>query len=72
MPLLVSPVERPTPLPPLKTTKVLCSATRNCFFRVLFHRLDASAMVLVWNLGIAALIVVLGTAFGNRMKLLTH
>ena len=32
----------------------------------LFHDLDATVMVLVWNLGVAALIVVLGAALGKR------
>ena len=33
----------------------------------LFHGLDASAMILMWNLGAAALLVGLGSAFGQRM-----
>jgi hypothetical protein len=33
----------------------------------LFHELDATVMVLVWNLGAAALIVALGGIFGPRM-----
>jgi len=33
----------------------------------LFHSMDASAMVLMWNLGAAALLVGLGSAFGGRM-----
>ena len=33
----------------------------------LFHELDASVMVLLWNLGTAALIVALGGAFGRRI-----
>ena len=33
----------------------------------LFHDLDASIMVLVWNLGVAALIVGAGTLLGPRM-----
>ena len=33
----------------------------------LFHDLDATVMVLVWNLGAAALIVALGGIFGRRM-----
>ena len=33
----------------------------------LFHGLDASAMILMWNLGAAALLVGLGSAFGERM-----
>ena len=33
----------------------------------LFHSLDASAMVLIWNLGSAALIAALGSALGPRL-----
>ncbi len=33
----------------------------------LFHPLDATVMILMWNLGTAALIVALGRAFGERM-----
>jgi hypothetical protein len=33
----------------------------------LVHELDASAMVLLWNLGAAALIVVIGGTFGRRL-----
>jgi len=33
----------------------------------LFHELDASMMVLLWNLGAAALIVALGGIFGRRL-----
>jgi len=33
----------------------------------LFHGLDASAMVLMWNLGAAALLVGFGSMFGERM-----
>jgi len=33
----------------------------------LFHELDASVMVLLWNLGVAALLVVLGGIFGPRL-----
>ena len=33
----------------------------------LFHSLDASVMVLLWNVGVAALIVALGGVFGRRM-----
>ena len=32
----------------------------------LFHDLDATVMVLVWNLGVAALIVALGVALGEK------
>lgn len=34
----------------------------------LFHPLDASAMILLWNLGTAALFVGLGSAFWHRMS----
>ena len=33
----------------------------------LLHDLDATVMVLTWNLGTAALIVLLGSIFGRRM-----
>jgi hypothetical protein len=33
----------------------------------LFHDLDATVMILVWNLGTAALITALGALFGRRM-----
>lgn len=33
----------------------------------LFHGVDASAMVLMWNLGAAALLVGVGSVFGERM-----
>jgi hypothetical protein len=33
----------------------------------LIHDLDATAMILVWNLGVAALITALGSMFGVRM-----
>jgi hypothetical protein len=33
----------------------------------LIHDLDATVMILVWNLGVAALITALGSAFGARM-----
>jgi hypothetical protein len=33
----------------------------------LFHKLDASVMVLLWNLGTAALIVALGGMFGRKL-----
>jgi hypothetical protein len=33
----------------------------------IFHNHDASAIVLIWNLGTAALLVALGGAFGRRM-----
>jgi hypothetical protein len=34
---------------------------------LLFHELDATAMVLIWNVGVAALLVALGGTFGRRM-----
>jgi len=33
----------------------------------IFHNHDASAIILIWNLGTAALLVALGGAFGRRM-----
>ena len=33
----------------------------------LFHELDATVMILMWNLGVAALFVGLGGAFGEKM-----
>jgi hypothetical protein len=33
----------------------------------LFHDLDATMMILIWNLGTAALITALGSVFGRRM-----
>ncbi|HKA41890.1 MAG TPA: DUF1109 domain-containing protein [Burkholderiales bacterium] len=33
----------------------------------LFHELDATAMVLIWNIGVAGALVALGGAFGRRM-----
>jgi hypothetical protein len=33
----------------------------------LFHEMDATVLILIWNLGTAALVVALGTAFGKRM-----
>jgi hypothetical protein len=33
----------------------------------LFHDLDATMMILIWNLGTAALIIGLGSVFGHRM-----
>ena len=35
----------------------------------LFHDLDATVMILVWNLGAAAIIVGLGNLFGRRLFL---
>jgi len=33
----------------------------------LFHELDATVMVLIWNVGVAALLVALGGLYGRRM-----
>jgi hypothetical protein len=33
----------------------------------LFHDLDATIMILMWNIGIAALLVVLGGAYGRAL-----
>lgn len=45
----------------------LAVAAITAFALSLFHDLDASIMVLVWNLGIAALIAVLASLFGRSM-----
>ena len=45
----------------------LAVAAMSASAMMLFHRLDASAMVLVWNLGVAAFIVALGAPFGRRL-----
>ncbi len=45
----------------------LAVAALTSFALSLFHDLDATIMVLVWNLGTAALIAGLGTLFGRSM-----
>ncbi|HEV8690278.1 MAG TPA: NrsF family protein [Ideonella sp.] len=50
----------------LTLTASLAVAAMSAAAMTLFHRLDASAMVLVWNLGVAVLIVVAGSPLGRR------
>jgi hypothetical protein len=45
----------------------LAVAAITAFALSLFHDLDASVMVLIWNLGIAALIAALASLFGRSM-----
>ncbi len=45
----------------------LSVAAITSFALSLFHDLDATIMILVWNFGSAALIAALGTLFGRRM-----
>ena len=50
----------------------LAVAAMSASAMMLFHRLDASAMVLIWNLGVALFIVALGAPFGRRLVFLRH
>ena len=45
----------------------LAIAAVTAFALSLFHDLDATVMILVWNLGIAAIIATLGSFFGRSM-----
>src|SRR6516165_8606845 len=45
----------------------LAVAAVTAFALSLFHDLDATVMILIWNLGIAVLIAVLGSLFGRSM-----
>jgi hypothetical protein len=45
----------------------LAVAAVTAFALSLFHDLDATVMILVWNLGAAALIATLGSLFGRSM-----
>ena len=45
----------------------LAIAAVTAFALSLFHDLDATVMILVWNLGVAALIATLGSRFGRSM-----
>lgn len=45
----------------------LAVAASTAFALSLFHDLDASAMILMWNLGVAALIAGLASVFGRRL-----
>ena len=48
-------------------TGSLAVAAMSATAMMLFHQLDASVMVLVWNLGIATLIVAVGSTVGRRL-----
>jgi hypothetical protein len=50
----------------LTLTASLAVAAMSATAMSLFHRLDASVMVLIWNLGVAALIVAAGSWLGRR------
>lgn len=52
---------------PVAITGNLAVAAMTATALSLFHELDASAMIMIWNLGIAALLVTLGGVFGRRM-----
>jgi hypothetical protein len=45
----------------------LAIAAVTAFALSLFHDLDATVMILVWNLGVAALIATLSSFFGRSM-----
>ena len=45
----------------------LAVAAVTAFALSLFHGLDATVMILIWNLGVAALIAALGSLFGRSM-----
>lgn len=50
----------------LTLTASLAVAAMSATALSLFHRLDASLMVLIWNFGVAALIVATGGWLGRR------
>lgn len=52
---------------PVAITGSLAVAAVTATALSLFHELDASAMIMIWNLGTAALLVALGGVFGRRM-----
>ena len=56
-------------LRPLEVSIVggLAVAAVTAFALSLFHGLDATVMILIWNLGVAALIAALGSFFGRSM-----
>src|SRR5262249_39157189 len=56
-------------LRPLEVSIVggLAIAAVSAFALSLFHDLDATVMILIWNLGSAALIAALGSLFGRSM-----
>ena len=56
----------------LRSTEVslmggLAVAAMTSFALSLFHDLDATMMILIWNLGSAAILATLGAAFGKSM-----
>lgn len=52
---------------PVAITGSLAVAAMTSTALSLFHPLDATLMILIWNLGTAALLVALGGLFGRRM-----
>ena len=52
---------------PVAITGSLAVAAMTATALSLFHELDATAMVLTWNVGVAALLVGLGGLYGRRM-----
>lgn len=52
---------------PVAITGSLAVAATTATALSLFHPLDATAMVLMWNLGVAALLVALGGLYGSKM-----
>lgn len=72
LPLSVSMIgmlRQGTALRPLSLTQSgsLAVAAISAAGMTLFVRLDATAMVLMWNLGLASLVVALGSLFGRRL-----
>ena len=51
----------------VSVTSGLAVAALTAFALSLFHDLDATVMILIWNLGAAALIAALGSLFGRSM-----
>src|SRR5215469_11757602 len=51
----------------VSVTGGLAVAAVTAFALSLFHDLDATVMILIWNLGVAALIAILGSLFGRLM-----
>lgn len=53
--------------PAVTMTASLAVATLTASALALFHSLDATLMILLWNVGVAALIVAAGALFGDRL-----
>ena len=51
----------------LIVTACIAVAAMSATAMMVFHVLDASAIVLMWNFGITAVIVGLGAVFGRRL-----